>query len=259
MKTLILQSTRLPAVDWIAACIDSVKMWCDHVGYDHQLIGDEIFDCVPPWYMNKVVGKLPVATDYARLIHIKQRLSEGWDRVVWIDADVIWLDFDWPLPDCDDCAFGAERWVQPKSDKGWKVCRNVHNAICVFTRGSVTLDFLAKTVLGIIEKADPEFIAPQMVGPKLLTALHNIVNFQLLPEIGALSPWVIDELLNHESLRYGALARLRSAESLNTTTSAVAYNLCASLNDDQRRQNRLAHLCRDPAYFLRQMNSYALR
>ena len=43
----------------------------------------------------------------------------------------------------------------------------------------------------MIEHVDPDPIAPQMVGPKLLKALHNLAHFDLEPEAGTMSPLLL--------------------------------------------------------------------
>ena len=43
----------------------------------------------------------------------------------------------------------------------------------------------------MIARVDPEHIAPQMVGPRLLEALHNLAHFDLESEAGAMSPLLL--------------------------------------------------------------------
>ena len=43
----------------------------------------------------------------------------------------------------------------------------------------------------MIARVDPKHIAPQMVGPKLLKALHNLAQFDLEPQAGAMSPLLL--------------------------------------------------------------------
>lgn len=51
----------------------------------------------------------------------------------------------------------------------------------------------------IIERADASYIAPQMVGPKLIKSLHTLAHFSLMPEVGALSPELLQELVTKPS------------------------------------------------------------
>ena len=226
MKTLVIQSCRtdnIPA--WIQSCLDSVRVWIEIHGYHRCFIGDEIFDLVPDWYMEKT-GKGPIATDYARLVLMKHALeNQGFDQVIWLDADVFILDTAMHLESLGSCAFGQEIWVQ--TDRGkLKVRKNVHNAVCLFRQGCVVLPFLIETIASIVRRAVPDKISPQMVGPKLLTALHSLHDFDLLPQVGAISPDVASDIIAGGG---DALSLLQE----KTTVPLQAANLCASLMNDE--------------------------
>lgn len=221
MRTAVIQSFRTTDTpEWISRCLDSVKQWCATRQYDWCFCGDELFARVPGWYMDKT-GPGPVAADYARLVLAQEKLAAGYDTVIWLDADTLVLDDALQLTTDRSCAFGQEFWVQEEQGK-LKVRRNVHNAVCLFHQGDVVLPFLAETVASIIRRADPDHIAPQMVGPKLLTALHSLHDFALLPQVGALSPAVVTDLVAGGGQ---ALAQLLA----HTPVPLQAVNLCASL------------------------------
>src|SRR5690606_5614353 len=92
------------------------------------------------------------------------------------------------------CAFGQEVWIQQPALR-LEARRNVHNAVCVFRQACPVLPFLLHTVESLIRRVDPDRIAPQMVGPRLLNALHPLADFALLPQVGALSPEVVTDLV----------------------------------------------------------------
>jgi len=97
------------------------------------------------------------------------------------------------------------------------------------------LPFLTETVASIIRRADPDNIAPQMVGPKLLTALHSLYEFDLLPNVGAVSQEVARDI----SSRGGpALTMLLD----KTPVPLQAVNLCSSLMDDAQGQKVLENI-----------------
>ena len=199
----------------------SVRDWCEIQGFEWCFLGDELFDPVPGWYMEKT-GKGPVAADYARLVAMQTLLAEEeCDRVIWLDADVLVLDNDMVLSTEKSCAFGQEVWVQQEG-KGLKARKNDHNAVCLFHQGCAVLPFLLETVASIIQRADPDRIAPQMVGPKLLSALHALYDFALLPQVGALSQEVVSDICAGG----GPALDLLKAKS---PVPLQAVNLCASL------------------------------
>ena len=113
-KTLVIQSFRTVDVpEWISACLASVKTWVDMRGYGYRFVGDEIFDRVPSWYLEKASKHPQIATDLGRLELIHEALNEGYSRVAWLDADVLIFDPDgFDVKHIHDFAFGLEFWVQ---------------------------------------------------------------------------------------------------------------------------------------------------
>jgi hypothetical protein len=206
---------------WIGTCLESVQQWAASRGFAYRFVGDEIFRLVPDWYRDKTGSKKPVATDYARLVLLQQALDEGYDEVIWLDADVLVFDRAMAFKFEGSCAFGQEIWVQPVDDT-FAARRNVHNAVCVFRQGCPVLPFLVHTVASIIHRIDPAHIAPQVVGPKLLTALYSICGFALLPQVGALSPAVVADMCDGTGPALNLLRR-------KSTVKPQAVNLCASL------------------------------
>lgn len=251
-RTLILQSHSWQVLrGWIGTCVDSVRSWAQVRGYDYRFLGDEIFEIVPAWYRAKTVGRLQIQADLARLLLIRDALEQGYDRAVWVDADCLIFDPDaLEIDGVDDsCAFGRELWVAPDGKGRLKTWRSLHNAVCLFRRGDPVLPFLIRATGRIIAQADPDRIAPQMVGPKLLTALEAMGGFARLDRAGAFSPPVIDDLAAGGG---PALALLRAALSKDGLPPPAAANLCASLcagpDTDARMQAAIAHLMTGTAF-----------
>src|SRR5688500_106983 len=93
MRTLVLQSCSNSQRDtWIQDCLRSVSAWAQAKGYTYRHIGDELFTVVPDWYLRKVGARLPIAADYARLVFLQKALEEGFEQVIWLDADVLVFD-----------------------------------------------------------------------------------------------------------------------------------------------------------------------
>jgi len=221
-QTLVIQScSPSQQQSWMAQCLDSVERWSKASYFDYRFIGDEIFEQVPKWYLEKVGKKKPVATDYARLKLLLRALAEGYEQVIWFDADVLIFDQSLRINFKGSCAFGQEVWVQEHEGR-MSARRNVHNAVCVFRQECVVLPFLIHAVESVMQRVDPAYISPQMVGPKLLTALHSICSFDLLPEVGALSPDVVADICVGKGPALDLLRR-------KSEVKPKAVNLCASL------------------------------
>ena len=226
-STRVLQSYRTERVPaWIDDCLLSVRSWAESKNHDYHFTGDELFELVPDWYLEKINGRLPIATDLARLVLTLQSLEEGFDQVVWFDADTLIFDQSLEINFEGSCAFGQEVWIQTDDNGKLRARKNVHNAVAAFKRNCPVLPFLIQTVTSIIRRADADHISPQMVGPKLITALHNIAGFSLLPEVGAYTPLVLADI------RDGGGKALNLMQQKSQATLKAA-NLCHSLVKDE--------------------------
>ncbi len=204
----------------------SVRDWADGIGADYRFYGDELFERVPDWYLEKTKNRIVVATDLARLVLAKELLKEGYDRVVWCDADLlVFAPQDLSLTVNEEYAFGREVWVQLDAKGRLKSYRKVHNAYFVFTQANSFLDFYIQSCLSIIRRIEGEMV-PQIVGPKLLSTLHNIVEFPVVEDVGMFSPLVLRDLLEDTS----DAITLMQAE---TRADIVAANLCSSMEGTQ--------------------------
>ena len=189
-------------------------------GYDYRFMGDELFERVPRALLEKTQHQTVIATDMARLLVLKDALAEGYERVVWMDAD--FLVFDPPafsLPD-EVCAVGREVWVQRDRSGKLKIYKKIHNAFLMFAKGNSFLDFYADTAARLLSRNHGP-MPPQFIGPKLLTAVHNVAGLPVLESAGMLSPVVIKDLLA------GAGAAL-DLFNIHSPQPIAAANLCIS-------------------------------
>ncbi|WP_439100791.1 hypothetical protein [Congregibacter sp.] len=218
MKTMVLQSQRpgvLPA--WQRRCCDSVRAWSKQRGFEYSFCGDELFRPLPPALREKLRVQPVVATDLARLLLMREALRAGYERAIWCDADLlIFRDFE---PLTLDHSFGREVWVQGRDD-GVHSYRRIHNAWLQFTADSPILPFYIDRATAMLERVQMP-VVPQFIGPKLLSALHNIVGFHVEERVGMLSPLSMRDLLSGAG---PALTELRDSHS----EGLCAVNLCAS-------------------------------
>lgn len=219
--TLVIQSHRSPLpYPWIERCLESVRDWCAKRQCDYRFMGDELFDTVPHRLLRKTRTQKVVATDLARLLVLQDGLNEDYETVIWLDADFLIIDAAaFVIPELP-YAVGREVWVQHDRHAKLKVYRKVHNAFLMFRKGNSFLDFYADTASRLLFLNHGE-MPPQYIGPKLLTALHNVAILPVLETAGMLSPLVCKDIIHGG----GAALDLFIEHS---SQPVAAANLCSS-------------------------------
>jgi len=205
--------------------MNGVSNWSAYKNFDYRFVDDQIFDLVPIAYRNKTKGRLPVLSDLARLIMARDLIFEGYEKVIWIDADVLIFDQDhFDIINEEDFCFCREIWIQHSANGGVKVFRNVHNAVCFFVKGNSFLEFYIDACLQVVEGIENnKAMVNQLVGPKLLTSLHNMIGYPLIENVGMFSPLVLQDI---ESQMGGTALDLLIHE---LPAPMQAANLCSSL------------------------------
>jgi hypothetical protein len=196
--TMVIQSHRVPLpCAWLQPCLDSVASWARARGYDYRFLDDQIFDLLEPDLVEKTCAQPVIASDLARLKSLQQGLAEGYACVIWCDADfLIFNADDFILPETD-FALGREVWIQPGGQGKLRAYVKVHNAFLMFRQGNHFLDFYTDTAERLLS-LNQSSMPPQFIGPKLLTALHNIAICPVMETAGMLSPAVTRDLLAGE-------------------------------------------------------------
>jgi hypothetical protein len=222
LKTVVIQSAPNNRPPWVTDCLLGVEAWSIDHEFAYQFFDDSFFDVLPDWYRKKVSGRGPILADLARLLHIRAALEADADRVIWCDADTLIIDGSWQPSVTAHSRFGEEHWLQRDKLGRLEIRRQPHNAFMIFLQASPVLNFLIHTIESMIARVDPDHIAPQMVGPKLLKALHNLAQFDLEPDAGAMSPLLLKairevdtEVIDFFLERSGQVPK--------------SFNLCASL------------------------------
>ena len=193
--TLVIQSQRRPLPQaWLEPCLESVENWARANDFEYRFIDDSIFADLDSELRERLGDRRAIASDLARLWQLQGALGEGYRRAIWCDADFLVFDPERLLLPREPFVLGREVWVQRNASGGLKCYRGVHNAMMMFTQGNTFLDFYAATAERLLRLNDGP-MAPQFIGPKLLSALHNIARFPLLENAAMLSPLVMRDLL----------------------------------------------------------------
>ena len=194
-STLVIQSHRNPLPwSWLQRCLASVRDWAEVNRYDYRYLGDEIFASLTPEILDRTGAQRVIASDLARLYCLRQGLDEGYACVVWCDADFLIFDAARFILPADEFALGREVWVQPDQRQRARAWVKVHNALLMFRRDNSFLDFSLATAERLL-RMNKGSMPPQYIGPKLLTAIHNIALCPVMETAGMLSPMVMRDCL----------------------------------------------------------------
>ena len=207
MKTVVYQSYRTRDVPvWIVRCMQSVRAWTDAQRFDYQFIDDRLFDYVPEWYRLGAGTNVQVVTNLARIVVARELLAAGYERTIWIDADILIFDRDaFRVEVTRDFAFCHEIWVETRWGAMIKWV-NVNNSVSVFVRGNSFLDFCIWAHEDLVRRGTQ--ILAHGTSTRLLTEMHRAVRLPLLTNVGVLSPTVAHDVRNgvhHLAQEYAAL------------------------------------------------------
>ena len=196
------------------------REWAALRGFDYHFVDDRLFDLVPPWYRERVQGNILLVSDLARLVVAQGMLASGYDRAIWVDADMLIFDPErLVLPITEEYAFCLEFWLHPGKDGKLTIARAVNNSVSLFVKGNSFLEFYIHACLQIA--GHNHTLDTVSVGTKFLTSLRNIYPFRLIEDVGTFSPPVMHALVT----RNEALEMYRKA----LPGPIFAANLCGSL------------------------------
>lgn len=198
MSIVVLQSAPDERYSCIDTCLKSVENWAARFGFEYRFIGDELFDFLTPDLRYKTRNRLVVGTDLARLLWLEQVLREpGVDAALWLDADMLIFDPEgFVLPHASlSYAVGQEIWIQKDKKGAVKSFPKVHNAYLYFKKSNPFLAFYIESAIRILRRYDGDMV-PQLIGPKLLTALHNIMSLPIQETAGMASPLLLADILS---------------------------------------------------------------
>lgn len=194
MRTLAFQSYRPHGVPrFLERSMASVREWARSRGHDYRFLDDRFFDVLPAWYRERVGDNKLVLANLARLVVARQALDEGYDRAIWIDADVlVYVPDRFDPQSADGFAFCRETWVERRGFQFVPQFR-VNNAVCVFDRGNRMLDFAIWAHEALVRDR-PDRIQQFGTSTTLLTQLYMVSPLPLLHDVALTTPPMLLEL-----------------------------------------------------------------
>ncbi len=221
-RVLVLQSDKPPPrAAWRAQCLASVRSWAAAQGYDYRFLGDELFEPIPEDVRRACQGVVLPLTDIGRLLWLQKLLTEGWDRVIWLDADILIFD---PALRIEAEAVGREVWISKGLRDGFRAAESVNNCVLSMSAGSSLLERLLDATMAEAAafRAPPH---PRTLGPDLFRRLHAAQPLPTAPDIAMASPPMI------AGLAAGDPASLAAHRTVWKGLVRAA-NLCGSLIED---------------------------
>jgi len=222
MKTVVFQSFRTTRVpDWVAACMGTVHEWAGAKGFDYRFFDDTFLDLAPAWLRERCAGEICPVTDVARLVMARRLLDAGYQRAVWVDADMLIFTPDsLPVDAIDGYALVLELWPYVDAQGNLQCEKRINNSVMVFAQGHPQLDFFIDSCLKIA--SGRAGIGKFDLGTSFFTRLGQLVPLPLLPNIGMFSPVLMNAIANgHDALLSQYAAHL--------SAPLVAANLCNSI------------------------------
>lgn len=193
MKTIVYQSYQgYETPDWLETCMETVKNWAKIKGYDYQR-KDNFFDYVPDWYIDKSQGKINVIADLARLEIAKFFLNQGYEKTIWMDADIVIFDpHNLNIDTSEEYLVCREVWLDTADDKNFGeaeiFCREkVTNSLVCFTQNNTFLDFYIYATKSIVKNQQGR-LSRLAVSTKFLSKLYEIMELPLFMNMGLFSP-----------------------------------------------------------------------
>lgn len=216
MKTIVYQSFRTSDVPtWIDSCMRSVRAWAETKGFSYRFWDDSFFEFIPRELYERASRYKCLMADYARVAAARKLLSEGWERAVWVDADVLVFDPEnFEIDVTSGYAFCREVWLRRTVFRQPQFELKVNNTVGVFCQDERLTSFYldaARIILG-----GEQELTPFSIGTELLQGLKRAVDFPLLSSVGILGPEMAYRYLEDEGrflrryLRY-QLARVAAA------------------------------------------------
>jgi len=234
-RIAVLQSFRTVAVPpWITACMDSVRQWTLSQGWEYLILDDHFLKLAPDWVRQCCGRNIYAITDIARLIWAHDVLSSAYERVIWVDADVVIFNpeaFARQVKTIQDHGFARELFLRVSgrlTTPKW----SLNNAVMVFDHNTQVLgDYLRRCLDELARFRDCE-VPRTAMGPILLEQLDATQHLNRIDGVGLFTPAML------EPFAAGQDALMRTYLSYCAVPPSAA-NLCHFIRNATAAEQRL--------------------
>lgn len=226
MDTIVLQSYRTVDVPaWMRACLESVRGWARHHGWEHAFMDDAFFALAPGWARQRCRGNPYALADICRLIWLQDKLAAGHARAIWADADMlVFAPERLAIREGIGHGFARELFLRVNRDGTTTPVPGINNALMVFERDDAMLRHYLDACYQALRRLPPGPVPRTALGPALLDRLAQGHHLTTLDGIGLFSLALMQDVAHGD----GAHAREYLRHS---PTPPAAANLCHFLRD----------------------------
>ena len=166
-------------------------------GYAYSFLDDQFLSLAPEWYRVKAGAMTCVVTDLARLVHARMLLLQGYEQVIWMDADLLVFQPErLRLPACPTFRYCKEVWLQRTPSGDIAPLFRVNNSVCLFgPEGLSHLDEYIQHCLTLV-RGSGHMTSALTVGTDVLT--RSFPHGGNIDCIGMLSPVLLQAVLREE-------------------------------------------------------------
>lgn len=194
MKILVFQSFRTDDVPRaLERSMASVRAWAALRGHDYRFVDDAFFDVLPAWYRERAGDHKLLLANLARLVVARNALGSGYDRAIWLDADVVVFDPErFAIELTEGFAFCRETWIE-RHENALVAQHRINNAACAFDRGNPFLKYAIwahETLL----RDRPQHVYRFGTSTTLLTMIHAATPLPQITGVGLFTPAMVREL-----------------------------------------------------------------
>ncbi len=205
--------------------MQSVNVWARNECWDYKFINDDFFELAPGWVRKRCNGNIYALTDVCRLQWLRDQLDAGYERVVWVDADVLIFAADQiNISTKRGYAFAHELFLKLDKQGGASPIYGMNNALMVFEREQSILDSYLNSCFETLSSLPSGRVPRTALGPKLLEKLNNENLLDTIKGIG-----LFTLAMNREIASNGG-PLTRQYVSLSPATLGAA-NLCHFLRN----------------------------
>lgn len=198
MKTIVLQSYRPHDVpSWITRCLTSVKDWAESENWEYDFLGDEFLEMAPVWARQRCAQNIYALTDVCRLVWLRRKLDDGYERVIWADADLLVFDPSRLKLRTDlEAAVAHEIFVHATHESKIECVEGKNNSLMAFSASGNFLDDYLGESLKRLEAIRDTAVPRTAIGPDLVRELCASHPHDTLLEIALFTPAQMQEIAN---------------------------------------------------------------